>query len=180
METCSSAFTERESLLFPYFTSLSELYFHRNSATFLFLQVSIILAVKFMKTIPVTCAIIIHKGKVLLAQRSESMDLPGKWEFPGGKLEQGEDPESGLIREIREELGIEIRVTSALTPVDFSYPTKTIRLIPFVAQWLGGEITLLEHAQYGWYDQNQLFSLDLAPADLPILHELTEKWVNLV
>ena len=163
-----------------FFNERSELYFEGVSATFLFLQVRFSHEVKFMKTLPVTCAIIIHEGKVLLAQRSASMDLPGKWEFPGGKLEQGEDPESGLIREIREELGIEIRVTSELTPVDFSYPTKTIHLIPFVAQWFGGEITLLEHAQYDWYDQNQLFSLDLAPADLPILHELTEKWVNLV
>lgn len=133
-----------------------------------------------MKIIPVTCAIIIHEGKVLLAQRSVKMDLPGKWEFPGGKVEKGEDPKDCLIREIREELGIEIRVKSELTPVDFSYPTKTIRLIPFVAQWLGGVIVLAEHSNYGWYDQNQLFSLDLAPADLPILHELTEKWVNLV
>lgn len=133
-----------------------------------------------MKTLPVTCAIIIHEGKVLLAQRSESMDLPGKWEFPGGKLEQGEAPEICLIREIREELGIEIQVTGELTPVEFSYPTKTIRLIPFLARWTAGEVVLAEHADYGWYDQNHLFSLDLAPADVPILHELTEKWVNLV
>jgi len=95
-------------------------------------------------------------------------------------LEEGEDPESCLIREIKEELAIDIRVTATLTPVEFDYPTKTIRLLPFVAQWIGGKIDLAEHAQYGWYDQNQLFSLDLAPADLPILHELTEKWVNLV
>lgn len=133
-----------------------------------------------MKIIPVACAIIIHEGKVLLAQRSESMDLPGKWEFPGGKLEEGEQPESCLIREIREELAIDIRVSAALTPVEFDYPTKTILLLPFVAQWIGGEIDLAEHAQWAWHDQNQLFSLDLAPADLPILHELTEKWVNLV
>jgi 8-oxo-dGTP diphosphatase len=133
-----------------------------------------------MKIIPVACAIIIHQGKVLLALRSESMDLPGKWEFPGGKVEMGEDPKACLIREIGEELGIQILIKSELTPVDFAYPTKTIRLIPFVADWTGGEMVLAEHANYGWYDQNQLFSLDLAPADIPIVHELTEKWVNLV
>lgn len=133
-----------------------------------------------MKIIPVTCALIIHQGKVLAAQRSESMDLPGKWEFPGGKVEEGEDPKDGLIREIREELAIDIQVKAALTPVEYAYPTKTIRLLPFVALWIGGHIRLAEHAQWAWYDQNQLFSLDLAPADLPILHELTEKWLNLV
>ncbi len=133
-----------------------------------------------MTTISVTCALIIHEGKVLLAQRSDIMDLPGKWEFPGGKVEEGESPERCLIREIREELGMEIQVLASLTPVDFSYPKKKIRLIPFVVQWISGEIELIEHAQYGWYDQNQLFSLDMAPADLPIVHELTEKWVNLV
>ncbi|PZV79593.1 8-oxo-dGTP diphosphatase [Algoriphagus aquaeductus] len=133
-----------------------------------------------MKIIPVTCAIIIHQGKVLLAQRSEVMDLPGKWEFPGGKVEMGEDPKACLIREIGEELGIQILIKTELTPVDFDYPTKKIRLIPFVADWTGGEIILAEHAQVGWYDQNQLFLLDLAPADIPIVHELTEKWVNLV
>jgi 8-oxo-dGTP diphosphatase len=133
-----------------------------------------------MTVIPVTCALIIHDRKVLAAQRSESMDLPGKWEFPGGKVEVGEDPKDCLVREIREELAIDICVTEALTPVEFAYPTKTIRLLPFVALWMGGEIRLAEHADYGWYDQNQLFSLDLAPADVPILHELTEKWINLV
>ena len=117
---------------------------------------------------------------MLLAQRSEKMDLPGKWEFPGGKLEEGENQESCLIREIKEELGIEIQVNIALTPVDYSYSRKRISLFPFVARWISGEIVLAEHAQYGWYEKNQLFSLDLAPADLPIVHELKEKRVNLV
>ena len=155
-----------ENSLFPFFNERSELYF--NCIPIL------------MKIIPVTCAIIIHEGKVLLAQRSATMDLPGKWEFPGGKVEDGEDPKACLVREIREELSIEIRVMETLTPVDYAYPTKTIRLLPFLAEWISGKIMLSEHAQFAWYDKNQLFSLDLAPADLPILHELTEKWVNLV
>jgi 8-oxo-dGTP diphosphatase len=133
-----------------------------------------------MKIIPVTCALIIHDEKVLLAQRSAAMDLPGKWEFPGGKVEDGEDPKACLLREIREELSIEIRVKQTLTPVEYAYPTKTIRLLPFLAEWISGKIILSEHSQFAWYDKNQLFFLDIAPADLPILHELTEKWVNLV
>lgn len=130
--------------------------------------------------IPVTCAIIIQGGKVLLAKRSAFMDLAGKWEFPGGKIEEGESGEQCLLREIKEELGIQIEILAPLSPVNFSYPTKVIQLIPFTARWASGELRLAEHDQVEWYDQNQLNSLDLAPADIPIVHELQEKWVKLV
>lgn len=134
----------------------------------------------FMKTIPVTCALIIHQGKVLAAKRSASMDLAGKWEFPGGKLELGEEPRSCLIREIHEELGISISTMEELSPVEFAYTSKTILLIPFTAAWIAGEIELLEHENVGWFGREELISLDWAEADLPILHELIEKWVKLV
>lgn len=99
-----------------------------------------------MKTIPVTCAIIFHRGKVLAAKRSESMDLPGKWEFPGGKIEGGESPEECLIREIQEELAVRIKIIQALSPVEFSYtPGKIIRLIPFTATLESFDFHLLEH-----------------------------------
>lgn len=134
-----------------------------------------------MKIIPVTCALIFHQGKVLAAQRSQAMDLPEKWEFPGGKVEQGENPEACLLREIREELAIGIRVFGSLQVSEYAYsPAKTIRLIPFAASWEEGEIQLLEHHQVTWLDRESLFSLDWAAADLPIVHELKEKWVKLV
>lgn len=134
-----------------------------------------------MKLIPVTCAIIFHQGKVLAAQRSEAMDLPGKWEFPGGKMEAGEDPEDCLIREIAEELAVKIRILGALSPCDHRYsPEKVIRLIPFLASLESFDFQLLEHAQITWIDEKALFSLDWAAADLPIVHELQEKWVKLV
>ncbi|OOG76750.1 (deoxy)nucleoside triphosphate pyrophosphohydrolase [Algoriphagus sp. A40] len=133
-----------------------------------------------MKLVPVTCAIIFHQGKVLAAQRSLAMDLPGKWEFPGGKVEVGEDPKACLIREIKEELAVEIEIFDSLTPSEFAYPSKTIRLIPFAAIWKSGEIRLLEHEQVIWLDKKDLLSVDWAAADLPIVHELQEKWVKLV
>ncbi|GAA0880047.1 8-oxo-dGTP diphosphatase MutT [Algoriphagus jejuensis] len=133
-----------------------------------------------MKIIPVTCALIIHQGKVLAAQRSETMDLPGKWEFPGGKVEAGENPETCLIREIREELGIEIEVVEQLPVSDYSYPTKTIRLIPFSVFWKSGEIHLLEHSRFAWLDKNNLISMDWAAADLPTVRYLHDNWVTLV
>lgn len=133
-----------------------------------------------MKIIPVTCAIIFHQGKVLAAQRSASMDLPGKWEFPGGKVEEGEAPEACLVREIQEELAMDIEINGALSPSEFKYPSKKILLIPFVAVWKSGEIQLAEHSKVIWLDKNDLNSVDWAEADLPIVHELQEKWVKLV
>ncbi|MBN7811494.1 (deoxy)nucleoside triphosphate pyrophosphohydrolase [Algoriphagus sp. H41] len=132
-----------------------------------------------MKLIPVTCALIIHDGKVLAAQRSEGMDLPGKWEFPGGKVEEGEDPRDCLARELREELSIEVIVGEALAPSDFSYPTKIIRLLPFLAVWKAGAIRLQEHSQVAWLGRESLFSVDWAEADIPIVHDLHDNWVKL-
>lgn len=134
-----------------------------------------------MKTIPVTCAIIFHQGKVLAAQRSESMDLPGKWEFPGGKIEEGENPGDCLVREIAEELAVKIKIIQALSPCEHSYSTgKIIRLIPFVAVLENFDFHLLEHSQITWLGVSELLSVDWAAADLPIVHEIREKWVKLV
>lgn len=134
-----------------------------------------------MKIIPVTCAIIFHLGKVLAAQRSETMDLPGKWEFPGGKIEEGENPQDCLIREIEEELSIKIKIFGSLSPSEHSYSNgKIIRLIPFMASLESFNFQLLEHEQIAWLAEKELFSVDWAEADLPIVHELQEKWVKLV
>jgi 8-oxo-dGTP diphosphatase len=133
-----------------------------------------------MKNIPVTCALIIREGKVLAAQRGERMDLPGSWEFPGGKVEPAEDPQTCLIREIKEELSIDIEIHEEWSSFEHHYPEKIISLIPFVASWKSGQIQLLEHEQIIWLGKNELFSVDWAPADVPIVHELFEKWVKLV
>jgi 8-oxo-dGTP diphosphatase len=129
-----------------------------------------------VKTIQVTCLVLLHQGKVLATQRSATMDLPGYWEFPGGKMEPEESPTNCLIREISEELSIGIRISRPLTPVLHTYPNKSIQLIPFLATWESGTLQLTEHAQIQWLAQKDLLSLDWAPADIPILHELNENW----
>jgi 8-oxo-dGTP diphosphatase len=118
----------------------------------------------------VTCALITNpQNQVLAAQRSTTMSLPLKWEFPGGKIEAGETAEDCLIREIKEELNIEIQIVQSLPSNMHVYPQITIQLIPFICTQTGGEIILKEHAQYRWLRKNELLALDWADADVPIV-----------
>ena len=120
--------------------------------------------------IKVSCAIIVNaNGLVLVTQRSKKMSLPLKWEFPGGKIEANETPEECLIREIKEELNIEIEITASLSPNDYQYPDKLIRLIPFICRQKDGEVVLKEHADYKWLDAKDLLDLDWAEADVGVV-----------
>jgi 8-oxo-dGTP diphosphatase len=130
-----------------------------------------------MKAIPVTCAIIIHQNKILVAKRSAKMSQAGLWEFPGGKVENSESKEDCLKREIREELGIEISIKSKLNPSAYEYSTeKVIQLFPFVCVWKSGDIHLLEHEKVIWIGIEDLDNLNWAPADVPICRELSQNW----
>lgn len=121
--------------------------------------------------IRVTCAIIENEGKVLCAQRSERMSLPLKWEFPGGKLENGESIEVGLIREIQEELGVQLKVLEVLPDNLHSYSAvKVVRLIPMRCEILSGNAKITEHKQIKWLSREELLSLDWAEADIPIVN----------
>ena len=124
----------------------------------------------------VTCAIIEHNNKTLICQRSASMKLPLKWEFPGGKIEDGESKENCLEREIHEELGLEIEIKSALTPVVHHYPEFSLCLYPFLCKWTGGLLAIAEHAQAIWVDKNELKNYDWAEADVPIVNEIMQLW----
>lgn len=119
----------------------------------------------------VVCGIIKFENKIIVAQRSEKMSMPLKWEFPGGKMENGEDEIACIKREIKEELNIEIEVEQKLTNCIYDYTSFKINLIPFVVNYIGGEIKLLEHKDYKCLDKNDLVNLDWAEADLPILKE---------
>jgi 8-oxo-dGTP diphosphatase len=122
--------------------------------------------------IAVTCAIIFSRDSVLCVQRGPTQDLPGKWEFPGGKIEPNESEEACLIREVREELGLDIQLNKRLCPVEHVYGSRKILLIPFTATILQGELVLTEHQAYKWLALKNLKTLDWAPADWPIVHQL--------
>ena len=124
-----------------------------------------------MNIIQVTCGIILKDGKVLVAQRSETMSLPLKWEFPGGKMIEGESEEECLKRELLEELNISIVIKDRLSTSTFNYGNFTIALIPFLVEYVEGEIILHEHRQMGWFARRELEALDWALADIPILEE---------
>jgi 8-oxo-dGTP diphosphatase len=129
------------------------------------------------KHIFVACGLIEKDGLVLAAQRSESMNLPLKWEFPGGKIDNGESPEECLVREVMEELGITISVGKALTPATHQYPAFTVTLQPFICTIIKGEITALEHAALAWMQPEKLHLLDWAEADWPIIAEYQKGFV---
>ena len=119
--------------------------------------------------IHVACAIIKKDGLILATQRSASMSLPLKWEFPGGKLEAGESPEQCLQRELLEELDITVRVGQGLKPVTHQYPTFTVTLYPFLCDNLQGSMVLHEHSAASWLAPHELPTLDWAEADWPII-----------
>lgn len=124
----------------------------------------------------VTCAIIENNGKILCAQRSEKMELPLKWEFPGGKIEANESIEACLKREIREELGIEIDILEQLPSFKHRYSVNlSVELFPFRCKALRKEIHLTEHKQIKWLSLEELKDLDWAEADVPIVHHYIQK-----
>jgi len=125
-----------------------------------------------MKHIHVACAIIELEGKVLCTQRSESMDMPLKWEFPGGKIDAGESPEECLKRELIEELGVEASVGQALAATTHHSPSFTVTLYPFICEIVSGKITLHEHKAMVWLPIEELHRLNWAEADWPVIEEM--------
>jgi 8-oxo-dGTP diphosphatase len=122
-----------------------------------------------MKHIRVACAIIEKEGKVLCTQRSEAMSLPLKWEFPGGKIDDGELPEECLKRELHEELGIEVAIGWSLAPRTHRYPNFIVTLYPFICRITAGDISLHEHKAFTWLAPEKLHEIDWAEADVPVI-----------
>jgi len=103
------------------------------------------------------------------------MSLPLKWEFPGGKIKEGETPEECLKRELREELDVEITVGRALTLTTHQYPEFTVTLYPFLCTIISGTITLHEHAALAWMRPEEMPKLDWAEADWPVIEEYRKR-----
>lgn len=130
-----------------------------------------------MKVYEVVAAIIIRDGKILCAQRGEGKYpfLSYKFEFPGGKVELGETNEQAIIREIKEELNMEIKVKSFFKTVHYSYPDFQLNLHSFICTCDQQDPVPSEHISLKWLNSEDLFSLEWAPADIPIVESLLKK-----
>lgn len=118
--------------------------------------------------IPVCAGVILRSGAVLLARRGPGRKHAGKWEFPGGRIEEGESPQAALVRELREELGIEATVGAEAARTRHVYDFGEIELIAFLVPKFTGKFKLVDHDQVKWVEARRLLEYDLAPADIPI------------
>lgn len=126
------------------------------------------------RRVRVVGAAIIAGGRVLAARRGAEQVLAGLWEFPGGKIELGESPQSALRREIAEELGCTIEVGDLIETTVHTYDFATVELTTFYASLIDGKPTATEHAELRWLDPAHLLDLGWAPADLPAVQQLTQ------
>ena len=124
------------------------------------------------KQIRVVGAVMVRGNRVLCAQRGPLGSLPGKWEFPGGKIEDDESPEAALAREIEEELGIRITVRAHLDTTTHTYPFASVTLDTYFAEIRDGEPFPSEHSELRWCAAGELKDLDWAPADVPAVRKL--------
>ena len=127
-----------------------------------------------MKTIQVVAAVLFWEGKVLCVQRpvNDREYISSKWEFPGGKVEVGESREEALVREIREELSVDIEVSEFLMTVEHTYPDFHLTMHVFKCVLDQGEISLNEHVELKWLSVDELDQLDWAAADIPVVKSL--------
>lgn len=123
-------------------------------------------------------AIIKDKSRLLIAKRHSKDPLAGKWEFPGGKIEPGETPEECLVREIREELRVEVEIGSFYDDNVYGSKDQTIHLLFYWAKVINGEVTPIVHDDVKWITIKELASFDYAPADMPIVKRLEREYTS--
>lgn len=120
--------------------------------------------------IKVVAALIENDNKVLLARRSTGdVNVLGKWEFPGGKVEQDENEFKAIEREIKEEFELTIKAKEFLINNVCEYPTKVVDLRLYKCDYVSGKFNLHDHSEYKWVDKEELLEYDLAPADIPLV-----------
>ena len=126
-----------------------------------------------MKIIKVVAAILQKEDKILIARKKQGKPLAGYFEFPGGKIEEGETPEESLIRELMEEMIIKIAVKEYIGESVYDYGNnKVISLLGYTAEIIDGEIKLSDHDIYEWVTLEQINNYKIAPADIPLINKL--------
>lgn len=127
-----------------------------------------------MKKIEVVAAVIYHNDKILCVQRGGNKYdyIAFKYEFPGGKVEEGETNEEAIKREILEELDLIITIDSQFITVNHEYPDFTLIMHSYICTSTSNELTLSEHIDHKWLDKTELKPLDWAAADIPIVEKL--------
>lgn len=124
----------------------------------------------------VTAAIIEHNGLILLTRRRPDAPYPLLWEFPGGKLEPEEHPEACIVREVREELAMEVAVEGIYDVIYYRYPERSVMVLAYRCTWTGGELQELDVAGHRWVTPAGVPAFDLLPADIPLAARIAREF----
>jgi 8-oxo-dGTP diphosphatase len=127
-----------------------------------------------MKTLIVAAAVVCAQGRILVTQRKEGVHQELRWEFPGGKVKDGEDPRKALERELAEELGVRAEAGTLFDVVFYRYPEYAVLLIAYQAKIVEGIPRPLECRDLRWVRPEELDELPMPPADEPLVRRLTE------
>lgn len=126
-----------------------------------------------MKTINVAAAVISHDNKIFATQRGYG-DFKGGWEFPGGKIEEGETAQEALKREIMEELDSEIEVDKLIDTIEYDYPEFHLSMQCFLCRIVSGSLALKEHEAAKWLGKDELYTVEWLPADIRLMPKIKE------
>jgi len=134
------------------------------------------------KCVEVAIAVVFDRAHqhVLVCKRKDDAVLAGFWEFPGGKCDPGEAPRACAIREVREEVGIDVAAVGQLDPIEHEYPYAHVRLHPFVCEFIAGAVQRLEVADARWVPSADVASYEFPPANETLVRRVAAGWDALV
>lgn len=128
-----------------------------------------------MQTTDVSCAVIVREGMILAANRGSQVSNSGAWEFPGGKPREGEAPRECVVRRVKEELNLGIKVLDEMKSFSVETLDRTFNIHPFLAEIENGNVELTYHSRAEWFMPMQLMSLAWPETDTPIIDEIVSR-----